>query len=66
MEKKYTDGDMMVDKTFAKKLGIKKNQLIVCLKREKPRLIQKHGSVNLSGFEQKDFRHLIYPRLKPQ
>jgi hypothetical protein len=22
---------MMVDKTFAKKLGIKKNQLIVCL-----------------------------------
>ena len=31
MEKKYTDGDMMVDKTFAKKLGIKKNQLIVCL-----------------------------------
>ena len=31
MEEKYTDWDMMVDKTFAKKLGIKKNQLIVCV-----------------------------------
>ena len=30
MEKKYTDEDIMVDKTFAKKLGIKKNQLVVC------------------------------------